>query len=209
LEVWSLLIEVMPQGAAVAEANRRAHSLGGSLLTALARSLTVLRLLAVAPFVWLFVAAAESADARAAAALAGFYVAVALSDLIDGKLARLAGAASPRWGRMDVAADMTFNLASLTCAAALGRIGFWVPASVALLGGRFLLRLLGTRRSAAIAYDRAGNLAGVLYYLLVGAIVFDQWLGIPGGWLVARAADGVFLYTVYALSAGSLRKSSA
>jgi phosphatidylglycerophosphate synthase len=165
----------------------------------------LLRLLAVLPFVWLFVAAAESADPGTAAALAGVYVAVALSDLIDGKLARLAGTAGPGWGRMDVAADMTFNLASLACAAGLGRIGFWVPASVALLGGRFLLRLLGMGRLAAIAYDRLGNLAGVLYYLLVGLIVFDMWLGIPGGWLVARAADGVFLYTIYALFAGSLR----
>ncbi len=179
----------MPQGAATAEA---------SLLTVTARSLTLLRLAATAPFVWLFV----SGDGFPLAALFG---AVALSDWLDGRMARRAGTASARWGVYDAVADITFNFAGLAVAAWRGAIGPWVPAAMALLAGRFLARSLS---APAVVYDGTGNLAGVLYYVLVGVIVANEWLGIPGGWLVARAGDAVFLYTLYALLGGSFRKSS-
>ena len=179
----------MPQGAAAAEAG---------LLTLTARSLTLLRLAATAPFIWLLL----HGGGFFTAALFG---AVALSDWLDGRMARRAGTASARWGVYDAVADITFNFAGLAAAAWRGAIGAWVPAAMALLAGRFLVRSVS---APAVVYDGTGNLAGVLYYVLVGVIVANEWLGIPGAWLVARAGDAVFLYTLFALSGVSLRKSS-
>ena len=70
------------------------------------------------------------------------YVCIALSDFLDGWLARKAGAPSQVWGQIDATADIAFTSLSLATAAWLGRVGPWVPAGVAILGGRFLLRNL-------------------------------------------------------------------
>jgi phosphatidylglycerophosphate synthase len=196
------LIEVMPRGVAVPEADRRIPESLGSVVAALARALTLFRLLAVVPFAWLLAAGGG-------ASLAPFFVAVALSDWLDGKLARTAGAANARWGKIDAAADVAFNCAALSAAARLGLVGVWVPSAIAALGGRFLLRSLAKEQ---IHYDGAGNLAGVLYYVLVGVVVAHVAIGVPSAWLVARAGDAVSLYTVFALASSVARawpKSSA
>ena len=166
------------------------------LLGGLARLLTLLRLAAVVPFVWLFLNGGGTS-------VAALYTAVALSDFFDGKLARMAGRADPHWGWVDAIADVGFNAASLAAAAWLGMIGWWVPLGVALLGGRFLVRTLRSPERG-IVYDGTGNLAGVLYYALVGVIAAERWLGIPGSFAVARAGDAVFAYTLFAW----FRKSS-
>jgi len=170
----------MPQVAPPAEA---------ALLTLAARSLTLARLAATAPFVCMLL----DGGGFGCAVLFGV---VALSDWMDGRLARRAGTASARWGILDAVADITFNFAGLAVAAWLGAIGAWVPAVMALLAVRFLARSLSV---PAVVYDGTGNLAGVLYYVLVGVIVANAWLGIPGPFLVARAGDAVFLYTLFAL----------
>ena len=170
----------MPQHAPAAEA---------PILTLMARSLTLSRLLAIGPFVCLLL----DDGGFATAVLFGV---VALSDWMDGRMARRAGSASARWGILDAAADIAFNFAGLAVAAWLGVIGFWVPAAMALLAARFLAR---SASAPSVVYDGTGNLAGVLYYVLVGVVVANEWLGIPGPFLVARAGDAVFLYTLFAL----------
>ena len=53
--------------------------------------------------------------------------------------------------------------------------------------------------------DRPGKIAGVFYYLLVGVVVLELSIeGEAGRWLVARAGDMVFFYTLFVL----LRKRS-
>lgn len=187
------LIEVMPQSAALAEGAAGPRPLLAAPLTVLARALTVLRLLAALPFAGLLLAGGGLS-------LALLFGAVALSDWLDGKIARLAGTANARWGIFDAMADVTFTCVSLAAAAYLGHVGPWVPAGVAALGGRFLVR---TVRSPALVYDGAGNLAGVFYYALVGLVVAEQWLDVPGAWFVARVGDAVFVYTVFAWSRNS------
>jgi phosphatidylglycerophosphate synthase len=130
------------------------------------------------------------------------YAGVALSDVLDGRLARKAGAPSHAWGLVDAAADIAFTSLSLAAAAWLGSIGPWVPIGVVVLGGRFLLRNLGQQstRPGRLVEDRAGKAAGVIYYLLVGAIALE--LAVEGGsgrWWIARAGDVVFLYTLFLL----------
>jgi len=130
------------------------------------------------------------------------YVCIALSDFLDGRLARKAGAPSHVWGQIDATADIAFTSLSLAAAAWLGLVGPWVPAGVAVLGGRFLLRNLHYQPSlqGRLVEDRAGKAAGVIYYLLVGAVAIELSVEGEGGrWFIARLGDAVFLYTLFLL----------
>ena len=133
------------------------------------------------------------------------YVGIALSDFFDGRLARKAGAPSHVWGQIDALADIAFTSLSLAAAAWLGCVGPWVPAGVAVLGGRFLLRNLHHQPTpqGRLVEDRAGKAAGVIYYLLVGAVAIELVVAGEGGrWLIARTGDAVFLYTLFLLLRG-------
>jgi phosphatidylglycerophosphate synthase len=171
-----------------------------SPIGALARALTVGRLAAAPVFVSLLLQVASGGPGGFS--LAVFYGGVALSDFLDGRLARRAGVTSAGWGRLDATADVVFNLAGLSAAAWLGLVGAWVPAGVAILGGRFLWRSLES--SGELPEDRAGKLAGVIFYALVGAVVAELVLPFsplgPTG--LARAGDAVFAYTAFALWSG-------
>jgi hypothetical protein len=106
---------------------------------------------------------------------------------------------------------MLFNFSALTAASVLGWMGPWVPAGVALLGGRFLWRIAGNSgdSSPRLREDRAGKAAGVLYYALVGWVVAESSTGgILGASAVARGADAVFAYTLVAFWLGRGREPS-
>jgi phosphatidylglycerophosphate synthase len=172
------------------------------LVLAAARGLTLARLAGIPLFLWLLVTTDREGPQAWGQSLLMLYTFMALSDLLDGPLARLAGSPSPLWGRVDATADIAFNTLSLSVASWIGAVGPWVPAGVALLGGRFVLRNL--RKPAALEKghdeDRAGKAAGVIYYLLVGAVALELSAeGDAGRWAVARAGDAVFLYTLFVL----------
>jgi phosphatidylglycerophosphate synthase len=167
-----------------------------------ARGLTLARLASIPLFLFLLVQTSRAGPQHWRMSLLLLYVCIALSDFFDGWLARKAGAASQVWGQIDAAADIAFNSLSLTAAAWLGCIGPWVPAGVAVLGGRFLLRNLRRRPAlqARLVEDRAGKAAGVMYYLLVGAVAVELSVaGESGRWWIARAGDAVCLYTLFLL----------
>ena len=173
-----------------------------ALYLAAARGLTVARLASIPLFLWLLVHTQRDGPPLWRMTLLLLYVCIALSDVLDGWLARKAGAPSRVWGQVDAAADIAFTSLSLAVAAWLGRVGPWVPVGVAVLGGLFLLRNLRPRPTLAgrLVEDRAGKAAGVIYYLLVGVIACDLAVGGEGGrWWVARAGDAVFLYTLLLL----------
>lgn len=195
----------MPHRVRAEKAKAHAGPLGPSPLALAARLLTVARAAAIVPFLWLFVAVARDGRDDLGGWLAALYLGAALSDLIDGKLARAAGAADARWGLADVAVDVAFNLSSLACAAWLGRIGPWVPVGVAILAASYFSRLRADGRAARVhgpAYDPLGNLAGVIYYVLVGVVVGGVSTGFPEPRAVARLGDAVFLYTALVLWRG-------
>jgi phosphatidylglycerophosphate synthase len=188
-----------------------------------ARALTLARLVGVGPFLWLLVRVSRGASPGERAMLGFSYLFLALSDFFDGRLARRARAASPLWARADVVADIVFNVCSLGVAAWLRLVGPWVPAGVALLGGRFLVRSVrdggygryggygGYRGSGGdLPEDRLGKLAGVAYYVLVGWIVAELAIGgVLGRFALARAGDAVFLYTLVAFWLGRDRPMSS
>jgi phosphatidylglycerophosphate synthase len=178
---------------------------GGGALALAARALTLSRFVLLAPFLWLLSLVAAQPSPAARIGLAGAYAFIALSDTLDGRLARRARAPSRRWARIDVVADMSFNLSALTAASILGWMGPWVPAGVALLGGRFLWRIARDYGDSAprVREDRAGKAAGVLYYALVGWVVAESSAGgILGREALARGADAVFAYTLVAFWLG-------
>ena len=173
-----------------------------TLYLAAARGLTLARLGSIPLFLWLLVHRQRDAPPRWRISLLLLYVGIALSDFLDGRLARKAGAPSHGWGQVDAAADIIFTTMSLAVAAWLGRVGPWVPIGVAILGGRFLLRNMRPQPTLAgrLVEDRAGKAAGVLYYLLVGAVAGEITVDGEGGrWWLARAGDAVFLYTLFLL----------
>jgi phosphatidylglycerophosphate synthase len=198
---------VMPRVAAVEEARRPSAGSAPSALALAARLLTVLRFVALAPFLWALAAVAADPSPASRLGLVALYAAVVSSDFLDGMLARAAGAANRRWGAFDVLADVTFNCASLACAAWLGRIGPWVPAGTALLAARYLWQASRAPADAlgeSLPRDRAGNLAGVAYYLLVGLVVCDVSVGMPGARWVKRCGDAVFACTALLLLRGAV-----
>jgi phosphatidylglycerophosphate synthase len=163
-------------------------------------------------FVFLLVRTAETDSRGWSASLLLLYGVIALSDVIDGRLARKAGVPTAFWGRMDAGADILFNTLSLSVAAWLGRVGPWVPVGIAVLAGRFFVRNL--RQSAPSdsrpREDRAGKAAGVIYYLLVGAVALEVAVaGDAGRWYVARGGDAVFAYTVFVLLSARARRPPA
>jgi hypothetical protein len=172
---------------------------------AVARGLTLARLASIPLFLFLLGQTYRAGLQPWGLNLLLLYVCIALSDFLDGWLARKAGAPSHVWGQIDASADIAFTSLSLATAAWLGQVGPWVPAGVAVLGGRFLLRNLRHQPTpqGRLVEDRAGKAAGVIYYLLVGAVAVELSVEGEGGrWFIARVGDAVFLYTLFLLLRG-------
>ena len=97
-------------------------------------------------------------------------------------------------------ADVWFNTSALLAAAWLGIVGYWVPLGIAALAAQFLYR----NRSAPaespprLREDAPGKAAGVIYYLLVGAVALGIWLD-AGRWSVwiGWTGNAVFVSVVH------------
>jgi phosphatidylglycerophosphate synthase len=122
---------------------------------------------------------------------AGLFAIVALSDFVDGRIARRLGAES-RGGRvLDHAADIAFILAALGLYVRLDVVPWWVPGSIAVAFATYVIDSL--RRSGArpsLIGSRIGHLGGVCNYALIGVLVGNHTVGLA--WLAPWAMRVLF-----------------
>jgi phosphatidylglycerophosphate synthase len=94
----------------------------------------------------------------------------ALSDYLDGPLARRRNEVSLAGAILDNVADVTFVIGGLAAAAAIGAIPWLVPGSVALSAGAYAMASARPRRAAGLSRSRIGHWAGVMNYLCLGVV---------------------------------------
>ena len=116
------------------------------------------------------------------------WCAAALSDYVDGPIARSRGAASLRGAVLDNVADVTFVLLGLTAAVTLELVPWIVPASIGLSAGAYAAASVRSRVTApTLARSRLGHWAGVLNYaclgIVTGAVAYPAaaWSGVLTG----------------------------
>ena len=137
-------------------------------------------------FVWALTSGAPAWGAIFVAGLA------ALSDFIDGRLARRLRVASPRGAWLDVWADAWFVECGLTALAWAGRLPWATPVAMAIALSSFAYAGMSTpvsvsseqpargRRSGA---DRLGHVAGIVNWGIALAGAVDRASGAGGSWL--------------------------
>jgi phosphatidylglycerophosphate synthase len=151
--------------------SRRTGLLAANLLTAV-------RVLLAPIFV---TAVLRSSGTRWLGWLAGvIFVAVAASDVMDGRLARRWASTSNAGRTFDHLADITFILSALCAYTALGVAPWWVPAAIA---GSFAFYALDswsrpTLGPPSLIGSRIGHAAGVMNYSLIGILTFNNSAGI-------------------------------
>lgn len=109
--------------------------------------------------------------------LAGLIFAlVALSDVVDGRIARRFASESPIGRFLDHFADIGFLMAAFGAFVARGEAPWWVPAAVA---GAFSFYVLDSwvrsaPRQPSLIGSRIGHAGGVANYVLVGVLTFNH-----------------------------------
>jgi len=94
----------------------------------------------------------------------------ALSDYVDGPLARRRSEVSLAGAILDNVADVTFVLGGLATAAALGLVSWIVPVSIGLSAGAYAAASSRPRQETALARSRLGHWAGVVNYVCLGVV---------------------------------------
>jgi phosphatidylglycerophosphate synthase len=162
----------------------------------MAHGITALRVLLTLPLVWTIGGATNAPPAWMASLI---FAVIAASDVVDGRIARAAGTAS-NWGRaFDHGADILFVLSCFATYAAIGVVGWWVPASIAIA---FALYVIDARGSAPATparrlAGRIGHIGGVCNYIVIGVLIGNETLGLHllPPWLIRIIAAAVPLYS--------------
>lgn len=153
-----------------------------------ANAVTAMRVALTPAFLWSVLRVESGGSGWLAAAV---FAAVALSDFLDGRVARRFGADSAGGRVLDHAADIAFILAALGLYTGLGVVPWWVPASVAAAFAVYVVDSL--RRSGAqpsLIGSRIGHVGGVCNYALIGVLVGNDTVGL--GWLPPWVMRGLF-----------------
>jgi CDP-diacylglycerol--glycerol-3-phosphate 3-phosphatidyltransferase len=136
-----------------------------------ANALSGVRLVLAAVLPWLLVRGG-------ALALVAWSVA-AVSDYVDGPVARRQGTVSRGGAILDNVADIVFVLGGLATAAALGLVSWLVPASITCsAGGYAIASARAPSPGAGLARSRLGHWAGVCNYACLGLV--SGSLALPG-----------------------------
>ena len=147
-----------------------------------ANSLTLLRLLAIGPTIWSILS-----GHWALAAL--LFTLAAITDLVDGPLARRFGHESPFGGLFDHGTDALFVSCTLGALAAAGYINPYLSGLVALA---FIQYMFDSKAlaGAELRTSMLGRYNGIAYFVMVGIPVVREALGLswpPLSWIAALA----------------------
>ena len=106
-------------------------------------------------------------------AFAAIAILGAVSDFIDGRIARRLGTASGSGRWLDAIADVTFVLAAILCAAWAGEIPVYVPILIAISFSQYVIDsvVLGEPAAGPIK-SRLGHWGGIVNYALVIVLAF-------------------------------------
>jgi len=100
-------------------------------------------------------------------AFAALAVGAAVTDFIDGRIARRLGVAHERGGWLDSIADVTFILAALGSYAAARQLPWSIPLLIATSFGQYTCDSLWLHRADAPVRSRLGHWGGIINYTLV------------------------------------------
>jgi phosphatidylglycerophosphate synthase len=137
--------------------------------------------------------------------LCAFAVA-AVSDYVDGPLARRAGGPTPHGVLLDAGADVVFVLVATITGVTAGRLSWTVPAAIACAATPYLLATARRSRAEggpARAYSTVGHWAGVCNYALAGLLAGSAAL--PGAAWTTVLPMGSTVVVALNLAAGALR----
>ena len=114
-------------------------------------------------------------------------LAAALSDFVDGRVARQMRSADQfgRW--LDSTADIAFVLIALTCEAHAGAIPVYIPILIAVSFAQYAIDSVVISGSATLVKSRLGHWGGVINFALVLLLAFASCARWPG--IVVREAS--------------------
>jgi CDP-diacylglycerol--glycerol-3-phosphate 3-phosphatidyltransferase len=186
-----------PDVAPVAESGRR-----GSLSSRVLTASTALRVVLAPVVMALILDGARHPTSVAARVAAALFAAAALTDFVDGRLARRWALASPLGAFLDTTADKVLVAWTLFALVSVGRAAAWIAAIIvsrelAVLGLRSVVAIVGTVVEASLWGKLKTSVQFVAILLAIvrpghhiGGLYVDQWLMIAAAVLtVASAAD--------------------
>jgi phosphatidylglycerophosphate synthase len=114
-------------------------------------------------------------------------LAAALSDFVDGRVARLMRSADQfgRW--LDSVADVAFVLTALACEAQAGAIPAYIPVLIAVSFAQYAIDSIVISGSSTPVRSRLGHWGGVVNFALVLLLAFASGARWPG--IVVREAS--------------------
>ncbi len=176
------------------------------LKRSLANLVSTLRIVLTLPFAWSVLAAPRHGTGWLAA---GLFAAIAVSDFVDGRIARRTGAASAAGQALDHGADIGFLLTSFAAYVALGAVPWWVPASIAAAFATYVAdSLRRTERRPSLIGSRIGHAGGICNYALIGVLVGNYTMAL--NWLPRPLMQALFaLVPLYSAASIASRVVSA
>jgi phosphatidylglycerophosphate synthase len=166
----------------------------------MANALTAVRLALILP-----IAAAFARPELLAPGIVALLLCVAIAtDVLDGRVARLAGTASAKGQLFDHGTDCLFVTGGLTGAAVSGLLTPLLPALVPIAFGQYVVDSYVWRRQRQLRASFLGRWNGILYFVplvLIGA----SRLPFPAGFAsFLRMAAGALGYLLVASTAASM-----
>jgi phosphatidylglycerophosphate synthase len=141
-----------------------------------ANLLSATRFVLAAGWIAAFLTGHRDPDALGPIALAG-----AISDFVDGRVARRMHRADGFGQWLDGVADIAFVATVLSCEAAAGAIPIYVPILIVVSFGQYAIDSMMVSRSSTPVRSRLGHWGGVLNFSLVIILAFappPQWPGV-------------------------------